>query len=165
MNRQKLSQQVMWAILITLLLVGCGAPAATPTSGPLPESIAEVGEVIFDGTECTVLGPTELPTGKYSFVLKDLSKINVNLYVSRLTDGKTYQDLLDGQSEPGEYYPKPDWVVHAIEPGSAWSKPDGGEVHTYFLTREGEYAIYLGTDVPPSLWFCAPLRVIEAPSE
>ena len=34
MCRLKLSKQVMWLILITLLLVGCGAPAAisTPTS-------------------------------------------------------------------------------------------------------------------------------------
>lgn len=31
MNRQKLSQQVMGAMLTTLLLVGCGAPAAAPT--------------------------------------------------------------------------------------------------------------------------------------
>lgn len=34
MSRQKLSQQVMGAMLITLLLVGCGAPAATST--PIP---------------------------------------------------------------------------------------------------------------------------------
>jgi hypothetical protein len=34
MSRQKLSQQVMGTILITLLLVGCGAPAATPTPTP-----------------------------------------------------------------------------------------------------------------------------------
>ena len=62
MNRKKLSQQVMWAILIILLLVGCGAPAATPapiqptetsttTSEPLPETVAEF-EVAFDGNEC-----------------------------------------------------------------------------------------------------------------
>jgi hypothetical protein len=31
MNRQKHLQQVIGAMLITLLLVGCGAPAATPT--------------------------------------------------------------------------------------------------------------------------------------
>ena len=40
MNRQKLSQQVMGAILITLLLVGCGAPAATPT--PIPPTATPV---------------------------------------------------------------------------------------------------------------------------
>jgi hypothetical protein len=34
MSRHKLYQQVMWTILITLLLVGCGAPDATPTLIP-----------------------------------------------------------------------------------------------------------------------------------
>jgi len=40
MNRQKLSQQVMGAILTTLLLVGCGAPVATPT--PIPPTATPV---------------------------------------------------------------------------------------------------------------------------
>ena len=111
MNRQMLIQQVMWAILIMLLLVGCGAPAAAPTSEPSPEPVVvEVGDVIFDGTECTVSGSTELPPGRYSFVLKDLSEEDVHLFVSRLTDGKTFQDLLDLQSEPGEYVPEQDWL-------------------------------------------------------
>jgi hypothetical protein len=136
MNRQKLSQQVMWAILIPLLLVGCGAPAATPTSEPSPEPVVEVGDVIFDGTECTVSGSTELPPGRYSFVLKDQSELEVNLFVSRLTDGKTFQDLLDLQSEPGEYVPEQDWIDHAVELGSAWNKPDGGKVHTYIFIEE-----------------------------
>ena len=40
MNRQKLSQQVMGAMLTTLLLVGCGAPVATPT--PIPPTATPV---------------------------------------------------------------------------------------------------------------------------
>jgi hypothetical protein len=169
MNRQKLFQQVMWAILITLLLVGCGAPAATPTSEPSPEPVVEVGDVIFDGTECTVSGSTELPPGRYSFVLKDLSEEDVHLFVSRLTDGKTFQDLLDLQSEPGEYVPEQDWLNHTVEPGSAWNKPDGGEVHTYIFIEEGEYAVSLWSweteTTPMKIWFCAPFWVKEDPSE
>lgn len=38
MNRQELSQQVMFAVLVMLLLVGCGAPAATPS--PVPPTAA-----------------------------------------------------------------------------------------------------------------------------
>ena len=34
MNRQKISKQVMWVILVTFFLVGCGAPVATPTIQP-----------------------------------------------------------------------------------------------------------------------------------
>ena len=174
MSRQKLSQQVMWAILVTLLLVGCGAPAATPTPIPPTATLTPVPptatltpvppiEVTFDGTECTVSGPTELPTGDHKFVLKDLSEQNQVLYVSLLLDGKTYQDLLDLQSEPGEYYPKPRWSVHTT--GGMRRNAKGENVYTFSLDIEGEHAIYLGSAFPHSLWFCAPLKVIEAPSE
>ena len=169
MNRQRLSQQVMWAILITLLLVGCGAPAATPTSEPSPEPVVEVGDVIFDGTGCTVSGSTELPPGRYSFVLKNLSEQSTGIFVSRLTDGKTFQDLLDLQSEPGEYVPEQDWLKNAVERGIAWNKPDGGNVHTYLLIKEGEYAVSLWSPAtetaPMRIWFCAPFWVKEDPSE
>lgn len=170
----------MWAILITLLLVGCGAPAATPTLipptatptpipptatptlGPLPGSVFEV---TFDGNECTVSGPTELPTGDHSFVWKDLSEENIDLWVARLLDDKTFQDLLDLQSEPGEYYPQPSWTVHPTQLGRAWNESIGGEVYTFSLNIEGEYVTLVGGYSPLSLWFCAPLKVIEAPSE
>jgi hypothetical protein len=172
MNRQKLSQQVVWIILITLLLVGCDVPAATltpfpPTAAPAPTSGSMIGSVIevtFDGTECTVSGSTELPIGEYSFVYKDLSEENVPFWVARLLDGRTFQDLLDLQSEPGEYYPKPSWTVYPS--GSwTWNESIDAGVYTFSLDKEGEYATAVGGDFPPSLWLCAPLWVIEAPSE
>ena len=134
----------MWTILITLLLVGYGAPAATPTpipqtatptppSGPLPGFVAEGIEVTFDGIECTVSGPTELPIGEHSFVLKDLSGQNQVLYVSYLLDGKTFQDFLDEQpNEPDVYLPKPSWVIHTPQLGEP-IKANGGKAWTYIL--------------------------------
>jgi hypothetical protein len=71
-----------------LLLVGCGAPAATPASEPSPEPVVEVGDVTFDGTECTVSGSTELPPGRYSFVLKNLSEEDMLLLIFRLSRSK-----------------------------------------------------------------------------
>jgi hypothetical protein len=165
MNEQRLSQQVMWAILIMLLLVGCGTPAATPTSGPLPRDVAEGIEVTFDGNECIVSGPTELSIGEHSFVLKDLSEQNAYLLVSLLHDGKTFQDWLDEQSEPG-VFARPSWVEFPSQLGAP-KKTNGGEVWTYILRKEGEHFISVGEDLPDSkrLWFCSPLEVIEAPSE
>jgi len=167
MNRQKLSKQVIWVILITLVLAGCGASAAAPTPVPATATLPPIPEIeiTYDGNECTVSGPTELPTGWHSFVIYDLSELDVALYVSRLTDGKTFKDLLDEQGEPGRYWLKPSWVIHASQPGVAWNKPDGGLVHTYNLTKEGEHAIYIGGYTPMSIWFCAPFQVIAAPSE
>jgi hypothetical protein len=178
MNRQKLTQQVMWTILITLLVVGCGAPAATPTpipptgtptttSEPLPETVAEAIEVTYDGNECTVSGPTELPIGELSFVLKDLSEeMNVHLTVTRLLDGKTFQDLLDLQGEPGKFPPqRPSWIDTPTLLGRTWNESIGGVVYTYSLNKEGEYVILVSGSSPISVWYCAPLWVIEAPSE
>jgi len=181
MSRQKLSQQVMWVILITLLLAGCYAPVAeptpipptltpnpTPTSEPSPESVPEGIVVTFDGNVCTVSGPTELPAGDQPFVLNDLSEMNVDLWVSRLNDGKTLQDLLDEQSEPGVWWPKPSWVEYSRHTGGPWKNANGvGEIWTYFVEKEGDYFVYVGKDTAQtkSLWVCAPLKVIEAPSE
>ena len=134
-----------------------------PTPTPMPPTPMPI-VVTFDGNECTVSGPTELPTGEHSFLLKDLSGQGQYLYVSRLLDGKTFQDVLDLQSEPGVYYPKPSWVVYA--PRRPTERiAEGEHVYTFILNKEGEYAIYLGTSSPSSLWFCAPLKVMEAPSE
>ena len=99
MSQQKSFGQVIWASLITLFLVGCAAPSATPTpipptftpvpvlptetstnesptpttepiSTPLVDPDAEVIEVTYDGNGCTVSGPSELPPGDHLFVLK-----------------------------------------------------------------------------------------------
>ncbi len=164
-------RKMLYSMMTLFLVAACAStqPAQTPPLLPdesVEDVVIEAGEVIFDGTECTFSGPTELPKGKYSFVLKDLSEMDVDLFVRRLTDEKKgYQDLLDLQSEPGEYHPRPDWLIDAMEPGSEEYEPDGGVVHTYLLTKEAEYVIFVFSLIPRILWYCAPLQVIEAPSE
>ena len=92
---------------------------------------------------------------------------NKGIYVSHLTDGHTYQELLDPQSEPGEYYPKPNWVVYATKRDFEFERNEAGTelAWTFFLEEEGEYAIYIGGSKPDDLWFCAPLQVVEDPDE
>jgi len=160
-------KKVALALGLTLIvLAGCGPSAQpippTPTSTSLPTPTPIV--VTFDGNECTVSGPTELPTGEHSFLVKDLSGQGQYLYVSRLLDGKTFQDLLDLQSEPGEYVPKPSWVIwQGRRPTERIA--EGEHLYTFVLNKEGEHSIELYVSSPRSLWFCAPLKVIEAPSE
>jgi hypothetical protein len=128
-----------------------------------------VGEVIFDGAECAVHFPTELPPGKYSIVFIDANESDAHMLIFRFDDGKTIQDALDLQNEPGDYVPEQDWLLGAIETGIAWSKPDGGEVHTYRFISEGEYVvgiwIWETPTTPFRTWFCTPFWVKEAPSE
>lgn len=162
-------KQYLIGCLLLALLTGCAAaapetPTPEPTVIPTHTSIPPTPspppiEIAFDGNECTVSGPTEVPTGNYPFVWNDLSEQqNTDFWVGRLLDGHTYQDLLDLQSEPGEYYPKPSWVVHS----SAYYSFDA-EIWVVILDEPGDYFIDLGSK--HSLWFCAPFKVIEAPSD
>ena len=184
-------------ILISILLAGCGTPVEehaptavptdssvppevpiptdtptpippTPTLGPLPGSVPEGIILSSKGKKCTVSGPTELPTGDVTFVLRDLSELDQTFYVGYFTMGYTFQDLIDLQGTPGRFWsPKPKWLIDAymIE-GGMWNDASRNEQYfTYSLDEEGEYVVYLGTHDPPRLWFCAPLQVKEAPSE
>jgi len=67
-------------------------------------------EVTFDGKECTYSGPTEFVTGDHSFVYEDSSDQEQVVWASRILDGYTYQDELDLQSEPGEYFDIPSFI-------------------------------------------------------
>ena len=177
MSRQKLSQQVMWTILITLLLVGCGAPAATPTpipptetskptSEPLPETVTEF-EVTFDGNDCTVTGPTELPAGEHTFIFIDQSDMRGELWLVYLEDGKTFQDHFDLQSEPGEWYPKPSWVIYDTRVSFEFQESNGRRVDssTWKLDKVGEHTIVCYVSSPQMIWFAAPFMVVETPSD
>jgi hypothetical protein len=166
MNEQKLSQQVIWTILMMLLLVGCGSPAAapTPTSEPLP---AADYEVTFDGNGCTVTGPAELPAGEYTFNFIDQSDTRGELWLVYLEEGKTFQDHLDLQSEPGEWYPKPSWVSYDFRVSMEYHKSNGISVVTYTwrLNKVGEHTILCYMPSPEKLWFVVPLMIVENPSE
>lgn len=153
--------------LLIVLFPSCGTPTSAPTATPTltPDPFAEAIEVIFDGKECVVIGPSELPVGKNSFILKDLSDKKVDIWVSLLSDGKTFQDLVDQQNEPGEYFPKPDWVHHTSFIRGGWNDLVEGAVFTFIFTNEGEHAIYVGGYRPETLWFCAPIMIIEASSQ
>jgi hypothetical protein len=164
-------KRVLLLVMAVLIVSACTTSQPVPTD--IPEDVViEVGAVIFDGKECTVTGETKLPPGKYSYVLQDESEYEVQMFIGRLLEGKTNQDILDLQGEPGARLPKAvldeayDW---AYEPGIARLKPDGGEIHTYILTDEGEYTVgvwsYETETIPFTEWFCAPLWIEEAPSE
>ena len=168
MKHIKYFQQVIWEILIMLLLVGCSSTrAVTHTSEPLPETVAEF-EVTFDGNDCTVTGPAELPAGDHTFIFIDRSDMRGELWLVYLEDGKTTQDQLDMQSEPGEWYPKPSWVYYDSKVSFESEELEGRRVDssTWRLDRVGEHTIlcYVAAS-PQKLWFVAPIIVIEAPSE
>jgi hypothetical protein len=155
-------------ILLGFLVISC-------STGPAPEQplldieavekAATEGIVVtFHGEACEVDSPDRLLAGEYDFTLKDLSQLtSAQLLVARITDGHSYPDLLTPQNTPGEYYPKPDWLIYAKKIGSVdistgqWS---------YEVTLEpGEHAVYVYGFQPTGeqwLWFCVPIMAIQA---
>lgn len=163
----KLGQITVLGISALVMVSGCSSSSAPlPTSTPEPS--IDMGDVSYDGTDCDVNLPDEIPPGRYSLTWVDNSDLDLHIYVSRLTDGHTYEELIGGQNgsdnDPYEFMVRPEWLRHAIEPGSAKEAPGGGEIHTYIL-REGEHAVYVARESPFYLWICAPLRVVDGSSE
>jgi hypothetical protein len=160
MNRIFQFFSLLWIVWI---LVGCGAPDPTPTATPSPEPVFEAGEVILDGDNCTVTVPNELPAGWYAISFTNLTEGDYDLLVGRFEEGKTYQDLLDAQSEPGEFVQQENFYSWPRQPSSAQLMSDGSKVHTFHLSREGEYFIYFWSwrteTTPHPMWLCKPFWV------
>jgi hypothetical protein len=151
MNFKKRFLQVIAGILIVLTLVGCGA---------------DLIEVTFDGSSCTVTGPTSLPAGENQLVLKNLSDLTFGFWVSKILGDLTFQDLLDEQGEPGRYFSS---FTNRVSGGSITGLEygeNGEEIYTIYTGTEGKYAIYLYDQVSEAfIWLCAPLQVTKSTSE
>jgi hypothetical protein len=176
----KYNQKMIWSIFILLCVAGCRAPTAeatiipstptptsapTPTPTPSPQHNAELIEVRFDGSQCTLSDLTELPPGTHSFILFDSSGTNQELWISNYIFGKSWQDVLDLQSEPGEYFPKPGWAVHPPLILKSGDDSSGGKIYTFKFSTEGRYGIAVGRDNPASLWLCGPFLVVKELSQ
>lgn len=142
---------------------GCGSDDESSTTTPSSEVDDSRIEVLFDGENCSSTGPTELTAGEHSMVITNTTDdATVAMYVRRLVDGHTYQDLLDVQAAiggPGTYHPKPAWVLPTPQttPGEVLSD------HSYrydHLLEAGTYALVVGPS--DEVWFCGGFDVIEA---
>jgi hypothetical protein len=154
-------------ILLGFLVVSCRmgtAPGQTLLDLEAVEKATTEGiEITFHGEACEVDAPDRLLVGEYHFTLNDQSQLtSAQLYVARITEGHSYADLLTPQIKPGEYYPKPDWLIYAKKIGSI--DPSTGQ-RSYDVTLEpGEHAVYVYGFQPTGeqwLWFCVPITAVE----
>ena len=97
----------------------------------------------------------------------DLTDMRGSLWLSNLDDGKTFQDNLEGQSEPGEWYPKPSWAHYDKQSfrKSEYLEDRRVDTSTWILDKVGEHTIYCYVAAPHQLWFAAPIIIVEALSE
>lgn len=152
------------------------SPSATVTSTPQPpptatqdlvSTMVAVGpmiDVFFDGTECTVSGPTEVPTGNLVVRFTNASTADqlTTPWVGRLYPGKTWQDYVEWIGVPGSYHHEtPEWfaiptIVRQVTESSTVS------YRQYNLDVVAEYNLTVESP-GDHFWPCGPFNVIAAP--
>ena len=162
-------------ILITVLFVttACG-PSATPQPTLDAEAVAKAAdegiEVTFYGDKCTDLGMMVLPEGEYIFVFRDMiGKGTADLHVSQLSDGHTYQDLLDFQGgDPKKWNADPDYHTLANQIDTEFDF-SAGIKRVAFALKEGEHAVYIFNVKPEEVateqFYCFPIMIVDDPSK
>ncbi len=103
-----------------------------------------------------------MPAGVHSFVVKDpAGESPADMRTMAITDGHTYQDLLDLQSEPGEYVPLPEWAEGPLTTFEPVDRELGdNELGKRLILEPGEHGIVVRTD--EGLWFCGALVVTDS---
>lgn len=161
MNWLKILRGSLWSILAALLLVGCGRPSNEQLT------------ITFDEEKCTASGPSELHSGTNQFIVKNLTEDNYSLWVFRLRDGHTYQEVFDSY-QGNEVAPTgvdiPDWLDFNAVSFVALEKDEstGEETITLHLKQEGDFATVFcsqGSTTTFRCWSCGPLKVAAAPTE
>jgi len=133
---------------------------STPTMEPMPGAIPKGIIVTYTGRKCVYTDPTEIPPGEYTFVLRDQKNEKQIVYVGYLLEGKTYDEVVERQKEPGRYFPLFSWVEQANLIGNVKNEGRNEKYYTFSL-EEGEYIVYLYSYSTTDLWLCAPLRVVD----
>jgi len=97
--------KVIVSLLFLFLLTTCSqSPAQNPTPGtshpPTPGVIATMLatdptlELTFNGEECVVDKPDEIPVGRHVFVFHNESDLDMHMVIMRYYPGNTWEDGL-----------------------------------------------------------------------
>jgi hypothetical protein len=140
---------------------GTGAPPPTDSGTPTEESADRAVLTLTQADDgCTLTGPTEVPAGEiYYFVVENPTDLSVTQYVSLLADGHTFQEFVDLQPAPGEFFPKPSYIVYASSETEATREFNDtaelaeDEVGFAYSSEPGPHAVYTWTS-EDGFWIC-----------
>jgi hypothetical protein len=161
-QKMKKRSKYIFSVLFAAVLVGCSSvlpntptPTSIPANTPTPQPPEITFEVTFGEDEnCIVTGPSEVSTGEYLFQLNNQSDRKIDIAVTHLIEGHTYQDLLDLQKSYGEPFVKVYWMSQPY-----YFTRDHIVWH-YTLDEPGEHAILLLQHVYVGMWICQPIQVV-----
>ncbi len=158
--------------IVVLLAGACGDSSSDTTAADTAETVAAEPvdapgfvDVMFDGQGCSVEDVSELPAGDHSFVLtNEVGTESIPVYVVKLIDGHTYQDLVDIQTSlggPPTFMPMPEWAVAELRSFDLAGISLAENQHEYaYSLEEGAHAVYVRLATPSAIHLCAPLNVV-----
>ena len=86
---------VLTSVVPLLLMLGACGDSDETSSSDTAASTSEVRQLTFTGSDCLYEGPEEVTAGVVAVELVNDSDGLVNVFVGRLDEGKTVQDLMD----------------------------------------------------------------------
>jgi hypothetical protein len=150
MRLLKISALLFMVILTSVALLGC-------TNGLKPNEAT----LSFDGTNCTYHGPDVVPAGDMKITLTNTSEYDGDIWIVKLDEGRTWQEMLDFIGVPGSNVHPPEWTDGTIIKGDVPDNPDA----QIFQLSKGTYVINCCTcnEIlgPKGVWPGAPLEVTE----
>jgi hypothetical protein len=165
-----LGRYTKYASLVTILCL-CPTVIASCSADSEEKAVDQRAEfeVTLTSSGCTFEGPQEVSPGDHFFLLIDETGSRPELAVRRIADGHTFQDLVDAQPVPGEFFDRPDFIEDELL--SLAAKPDielaDNEQLVGWILRLGLHDIHTwergkGSDGVRSLWFCGGFEVSDA---
>jgi hypothetical protein len=88
-------------------VLSCAALVALAGCASTTQSRSVV--LTFDGQICHYEGPKVVTEGDVTITLVNNTKLDASLWMVRLDDGKTWQDMLDYIGPPGSHVEPPRW--------------------------------------------------------
>ncbi len=111
-----------------------------------PTEVPREGVLTFDGSTCRYDGPEEVSAGEFTITLNNQSDREPSLWIIKLDEGRTWQQLLDYIGPPGSNVHPPEWST-----GSIMMAPSAEDPNARILTlTEGIYALCCCTCYDPS---------------
>ena len=148
MKTRRAQASVFVLSVLLAFLAGC-TPPMKPRNAVLT----------FDGETCNYDGPNVITQGQLTIVLNNKTDLDVDLWVAKLNEGRTWQDMLDYIGLPGSNVHRPPWSSSSISMTTVANNPDA----TVLTLSEGLYAICCctcwETSGPQGVWPGASLEV------
>ena len=154
-----LTHDIRAALLMGVALAACSKPDRTPEAAAPPP---EPNVVTYNAADFTYTGPDTIPAGITTLRLVNGGKEPHHIFLVKLNEGKTAQDLMTAMAAPNATWPS--WAVESGGPNAA---EPGQTIAATMPVEAGNYIIFCvipGPDGVPHMakGMMRPLTVVPA---